>query len=153
MTSVKTVVLMQPCKPFKLRPQTRHIQSTIMQFPERLYLLWQPAPLVRGKGAESLFVFDSKESLMRWPGPCSLSTGPPLVIGSPCTEPPGRCGSPCRGKGADILRWSRRSWTAVDPAAGHIQHAPLRRQGRDGSSRIPLPHTGSPAWMQDRFKG
>lgn len=34
---------------------------------------------------------------------------PALVIGSPCTAPPGRCGSPCRGRGAGIWRWSRRS--------------------------------------------
>lgn len=67
------------------------------------------SPLVKGKGAESLwqhFTLLFKESLMGQPGSClrkeSRSTGPPLVIGSPCTVPPVRCDSPCRDKGVDI---------------------------------------------------
>lgn len=153
--SVNTVALMQPCKPSN-RLQTQQFQSTIMQFPERYFHLtyFGSQSLVSGKGAESLFIH---YSISRQRGRVSLesqdlvlekSLRPQLVIGSPCIVPPGRYDSPCRGKGAGIWRWSRHSWRAADRAAGHIQRALLRRQGRGGSSQTPIPHTESPAWKQ-----
>lgn len=110
-----------------------------------------------GKRAGSLFIryVSLQKQWVSWESQDlrkqSPSTGPRVVIGSPCIVPPGRYDSPCRGKGAGIWRWSRRSWTAADLAGGHIQHALLRRQGRGGSSQTPLPHTGSPAWQQRGF--
>lgn len=89
-----------------------------------------------------------KDNLLVWFLPGSQSTGLLLVIGSLCTVPPGRCDSLCRGKGAGIWHWRPHSCRAADPAAGHIQHVLLRRQGRGDSSLTPDPHTGSPAWAK-----
>lgn len=160
MTSVTIAVLMQPCKP--LNPPDSKYNHAV---PWEVIPTLAAGPLVGGKGAESLICktklySDSprtllfKGSLTGQPGLClkqeSPSAGSRLVIGSPCTAPPGRCDSPCRGRGAGTWRWSRRSWTAADPAAGHIRHALLRRRGRGGSSRTPPPHTATPAWKQRR---
>lgn len=89
--------------------------------------------------------------------PIRESRGRPLVsasvIGNPYTAPPGRCGSPCRGRGAGIWRWSRRSWRAAGRVAGGTRRAPRRRRGRDGWSPPPGPRTGIPAWVRGRMGG
>lgn len=155
-TCVTTVVLMQPCKPLNwgFKPTRLKVQSCsslrgITTLPTLAAVMWR----ILHNGTESqvgeVFTTDSphqRESPgIAWILLCRPSRARPLVIGSLCTVPPGHYDSLCRGKGAGIWRWSRRSWTAAGPAAGHIQHVQLRRQGRGGSFLTPLPHTGSPA--------
>lgn len=159
MTLVKTVVLMQPCTPLNwgFKPTRFKVQScsslrgnTIL--PALAASPWSEVAVyvLQHFTADSPFQRESQgtDGILPSTRKESPSAGPPLVIGSLCTAPPGRYDSPCRGRGAGIWRWSRRSWTAADPAAGHIQHALPRRRGRGGSPRTPVPHTGSPAWKQ-----
>lgn len=123
----------------------------IMRVPERFDNLahFGSQIFIRGKRTGSLFGhFSSCLQIHRGSPP---TAGPLVVIGSPCIAPPGRCDSPCKGKGACIWRWSRHNWIAAGHAAGRIQRAPLRRPGGGGSSRSPGLRMGSPAWRQRRM--